>query len=137
MRSASSMSTVPVSCRCWAAMRSKSGPDSVFLKGRVVRPSGSAGEHVSGEVDMCRLWICAPRDVALFSHSDGNRPAVEAVAQRDNHYRCRVSDLPQTDSPATSDAPELTFADLGLSPQVMKALADVGYESPSAIQAQT
>jgi ATP-dependent RNA helicase DeaD len=33
--------------------------------------------------------------------------------------------------------PEVTFADLGLSEPVLKALADVGYETPSAIQAAT
>ncbi len=33
--------------------------------------------------------------------------------------------------------PEVTFADLGLGPKVMRALADVGYEKPSAIQAAT
>jgi ATP-dependent RNA helicase DeaD len=32
---------------------------------------------------------------------------------------------------------EVTFADLGLSDKVLKALADVGYEKPSAIQAAT
>jgi ATP-dependent RNA helicase DeaD len=42
------------------------------------------------------------------------------------HYRWTV-----TSDDAT------TFADLGLGPKVLKALADVGYESPSAIQAQT
>jgi ATP-dependent RNA helicase DeaD len=35
------------------------------------------------------------------------------------------------------DAAETTFADLGLGPAVLKALADVGYETPSPIQAQT
>jgi ATP-dependent RNA helicase DeaD len=35
------------------------------------------------------------------------------------------------------DTPAQTFADLGLAPAVLKALADVGYETPSAIQAQT
>src|SRR3546814_6317288 len=34
-------------------------------------------------------------------------------------------------------AEQQTFADLGLGPKVLKALSDVGYESPSAIQAQT
>ncbi|WP_307861621.1 DEAD/DEAH box helicase [Nocardioides xinjiangensis] len=38
------------------------------------------------------------------------------------------------DQPA---APEQTFSDLGLSAEVLKALADVGYESPSPIQART
>ncbi|HYF74636.1 MAG TPA: DEAD/DEAH box helicase [Nocardioides sp.] len=33
--------------------------------------------------------------------------------------------------------PEVTFADLGLSEPVLKALTDVGYETPSAIQAAT
>jgi ATP-dependent RNA helicase DeaD len=34
-------------------------------------------------------------------------------------------------------APEVTFADLGLDDKVLKALADVGYETPSPIQAAT
>jgi ATP-dependent RNA helicase DeaD len=38
------------------------------------------------------------------------------------------------DDPTT---PEVTFADLGLETKVLKALADVGYEKPSAIQAAT
>src|SRR3954471_22818915 len=33
--------------------------------------------------------------------------------------------------------PEVTFADLGLDEKVLKALADVGYETPSPIQAAT
>jgi ATP-dependent RNA helicase DeaD len=40
-------------------------------------------------------------------------------------------------SPAPADAEQQSFADLGLAPAVLKALADVGYETPSAIQAQT
>ena len=32
---------------------------------------------------------------------------------------------------------QTTFADLGLSPEVLRALSDVGYETPSPIQAQT
>ncbi len=36
-----------------------------------------------------------------------------------------------------TSAPEVTFADLGLDDKVLKALADVGYETPSAIQAAT
>ena len=36
-----------------------------------------------------------------------------------------------------TDSPETTFASLSLSPQVLAALADVGYESPSPIQAAT
>ncbi len=38
---------------------------------------------------------------------------------------------------ASPDAPALAFADLGLSDAVMKALVDIGYESPSPIQAAT
>ena len=36
-----------------------------------------------------------------------------------------------------TDLPQLSFSDLGLAPEVLKALADVGYESPSQIQALT
>jgi ATP-dependent RNA helicase DeaD len=44
------------------------------------------------------------------------------------------------DSASTDSAPDLGpagFGDLGLGSKVLKALSDVGYESPSAIQAQT
>jgi ATP-dependent RNA helicase DeaD len=86
---------------------------------------------------MGRLWIGGlPRVAPIFTR-DQNRPAREAAAERGNHYRCSVSDLPQTDSAEANDAAPQTFTDLGLSPAVLKALADVGYESPSAIQAQT
>jgi ATP-dependent RNA helicase DeaD len=38
----------------------------------------------------------------------------------------------------SADTPALTpFSELGLSPAILKALIDVGYETPSAIQAQT
>ena len=36
-----------------------------------------------------------------------------------------------------SEQPNLTFNDLGLGPKVLKALSDVGYETPSPIQAET
>ena len=36
-----------------------------------------------------------------------------------------------------AQAPQLTFADLQIHPSVLQAVADVGYESPSAIQAAT
>ncbi len=40
-------------------------------------------------------------------------------------------------TPDADAAPRTTFSDLGLSDQVLKALKDVGYETPSAIQAAT
>ncbi|WP_243060493.1 DEAD/DEAH box helicase [Nocardioides sp. SR21] len=40
-----------------------------------------------------------------------------------------------SDTDETTDT--VTFADLGLDPKVLKALSDVGYEKPSAIQAAT
>ena len=42
----------------------------------------------------------------------------------------------QSDETVQSDAPP-TFADLGLGDAVLKALKDVGYEIPSAIQVET
>ena len=42
-----------------------------------------------------------------------------------------------TDEHDDTTTAEVTFADLGLSGPVLKALADVGYETPSAIQAAT
>ncbi|CDQ45861.1 DEAD/DEAH box helicase [Mycolicibacterium neoaurum] len=43
--------------------------------------------------------------------------------------------MTSTDEP--SPAPELTFADLQIHPSVLQAVTEVGYESPSAIQAAT
>ncbi|PPF34223.1 ATP-dependent RNA helicase [Rathayibacter sp. AY1A2] len=43
---------------------------------------------------------------------------------------------PEADT-ASESAPTLTFSDLGLSDPVLKALKEVGYETPSAIQAAT
>jgi ATP-dependent RNA helicase DeaD len=46
--------------------------------------------------------------------------------------------VPQTDrSDPSETAPDLTFADLGIDKRVLRALSDVGYETPSAIQAAT
>lgn len=49
--------------------------------------------------------------------------------------------MTETDTPIEDEAPvepaEMTFADLGLGDAVLKALRDVGYETPSAIQAAT
>lgn len=49
--------------------------------------------------------------------------------------------MTETDSPIDAEAPaapaETTFSDLGLGAAVLKALRDVGYETPSAIQAAT
>ena len=47
------------------------------------------------------------------------------------------TDTVETDSTEGSDEQRGTFADLGLSGPVLKALKDVGYETPSAIQAAT
>src|SRR6478736_7440555 len=44
--------------------------------------------------------------------------------------------MSSSESPET-DAPALTFGDLGLGDAVLKALREVGYENPSAIQAAT
>jgi ATP-dependent RNA helicase DeaD len=42
-----------------------------------------------------------------------------------------------TEDDTSAPAAQPTFADLGLSPEVVAALVDVGYETPSPIQAQT
>lgn len=44
---------------------------------------------------------------------------------------------PDTDQSDTSTTPDVTFADLNIHPQVLQAVSDLGYESPSAIQAAT
>ena len=44
---------------------------------------------------------------------------------------------PVPPTPPTTDAPSVKFTDLGLPESLLKALADVGYETPSPIQAAT
>ena len=41
------------------------------------------------------------------------------------------------ESESVEVVPTVTFADLGIHPKVLKAVTDVGYETPSAIQAAT
>jgi ATP-dependent RNA helicase DeaD len=41
-----------------------------------------------------------------------------------------------TEAPAAAEEPTVSFSDLNLSPDVMKGLAKVGYETPSPIQAE-
>ena len=54
------------------------------------------------------------------------------------HYRGVMASENPVPSEEADTAPEqLTFADLGLDAAVLKALKDVGYETPSAIQAAT
>jgi ATP-dependent RNA helicase DeaD len=62
---------------------------------------------------------------------DARRRDGESCDPRRWHYRCGVDD------DTTPDLPSTTFADLGLDPRILKALAEVGYEHPSPIQAQT
>jgi ATP-dependent RNA helicase DeaD len=52
-------------------------------------------------------------------------------------YRRRMTSADAAPPATADDAPTTTFADLGLSDPVLKALRDVGYEIPSAIQAAT
>ena len=50
-----------------------------------------------------------------------------------------VSDAPNTPAttPAPADsAPEITFADLGLAPELLRAVHEMGYTKPTPIQAQ-
>jgi ATP-dependent RNA helicase DeaD len=45
--------------------------------------------------------------------------------------------IADADEPGTPEAPAVTFSHLQIHPQVLQAVADVGYETPSAIQAAT
>ena len=42
-----------------------------------------------------------------------------------------------TTPPSAADAPSIKFTDLGLPDTLLRALSDVGYETPSPIQAAT
>ncbi len=58
--------------------------------------------------------------------------------QASTPYRCRMPDA--SHQPVSAPAPTfaaLSFADLGLDDAVLKAVREAGYETPSAIQAQT
>ncbi len=45
--------------------------------------------------------------------------------------------IADADEPGAPSVPAVTFSDLQIHPQVLQAIADVGYETPSAIQAAT
>lgn len=64
------------------------------------------------------------------------RPAV-AGASCEDYRRSMASSTENPPVEAESARPEPSFSELGLGDAVMKALKDVGYETPSAIQAAT
>ncbi|WP_338886147.1 DEAD/DEAH box helicase [Rhodococcus sovatensis] len=57
-------------------------------------------------------------------------PAADKAPAADNAPTVAVT-------PTVDEAPPITFADLGIDERVLKALRDVGYETPSPIQAAT
>ncbi len=81
--------------------------------------------------------------VPLARHRSANR-ARPSQGTPGIHSPCHIRDtvLPMsTENTSTAETvdegPVVTFADLGLSDQVLKAVKDIGYETPSAIQEAT
>ena len=68
----------------------------------------------------------------------GYRPTVRRLDRRGRAVRIRLHSMTIADpvEPAPADT-AVTFADLQIHPSVLQAVADVGYESPSPIQAAT
>src|SRR6476646_10854708 len=60
----------------------------------------------------------------------------DCLDARESSLRPYPGQMPSHD-PESDSEPTTTFADLGIDPRVLKALRDVGYETPSAIQAAT
>lgn len=81
----------------------------------------------------------------LRAADEAAHPALSAFPRTgaaSEHYRCTMASTDTPDSAPEADtssesAPALTFSDLGLGDPVLKALKEVGYETPSAIQAAT
>ncbi|GAB2555621.1 DEAD/DEAH box helicase [Leucobacter ruminantium] len=76
------------------------------------------------------------------SSENTDRPAVEDPAAEPQAEAATAPAETEPTEPqpgsAKADAPErITFADLGLAPEVLRAVTEVGYETPSAIQAAT
>ncbi|MET4112056.1 MULTISPECIES: DEAD/DEAH box helicase [unclassified Rhodococcus (in: high G+C Gram-positive bacteria)] len=68
-------------------------------------------------------------------------PNQDAAVTSDEAISNRSAPAPTDSTPApdaaSEEAPQLTFADLGIEERVLQALRDVGYETPSPIQAAT
>ena len=60
-----------------------------------------------------------------------------ATAEDDAHFDTPVADAPVPAEPVVPETPDASaFAELGLSPEVVRAVAEKGYRSPTPIQAQ-
>ena len=62
--------------------------------------------------------------------------ALRDVVRPRSAYGCDMTDAQPTHAP-DDDGERTTFASLGLPAEILRALDDVGYETPSAIQAET
>ena len=83
-----------------------------------------AGEPIETATDVASTEAAVPAETQPEVPAEADTPANPA---------------PETDSTteAAAEKPRTTFADLGLQPDVLRAITDVGYENPSAIQAAT
>lgn len=68
-----------------------------------------------------------------MSTTEPNQDAAVTTDETISHGSAPSSDA----TPPSEEAPQITFADLGIDERVLQALRDVGYESPSPIQAAT
>ncbi len=64
---------------------------------------------------------------------------MDAGTSGSSNYALRVPepDVPDTDNQQTPDQSTPSFAELGLDAQILRALTNLGYETPSPIQAET
>jgi ATP-dependent RNA helicase DeaD len=90
---------------------------------RSVRGFRQAGDHTS-----THRTLTAPTGAAGVAAFRAERDRARLATKL--HWQMDPSDNPPATSPAT-------FADLQIHPAVLRATADVGYESPTAIQAAT
>src|SRR5688572_28238213 len=80
--------------------------------------------------DVCQIRALPSRGSNACRYNIGpDRPCAGAIEA--------AMSAPIPPAAASSDAPSLKFTDLGLPETLLRALSDVGYESPSPIQAAT
>lgn len=99
---------------------------------RVANTSEATGSAVEADNEENVSVVAAAENAAVIEEeTTAEEKAVEGEAGEDNS----VSDNPEAKSEKTASGP--SFEDLGLPEKILKAVKKVGYETPSAIQAQT
>ncbi|WP_157260777.1 DEAD/DEAH box helicase [Patulibacter minatonensis] len=104
-------------------------------------PTADAADHVADTAVAAPVADAAPAEATPVAVSEPTPESAAADAQEPlttgSKPDPRTRDRPKQETPVSTDETTVTFADLELHPELLKALTGLGYEEPTPIQRET